>query len=143
MEENRIRETFSKSEKLCSKKAIDCLFEKGSLFYVYPFKVIYNLDKHPEEPGQRVLISIPKKYLRRSVDRNHMKRLVRESYRRLKSRIHVPVKEAKTGLNIAIIFTGRKVISFQEVNQAIEQIISKIALVLDKESESQNFTAED
>ncbi len=143
MEEKRTRETFRKTEKLCSKKAIDSLFENGSVFYANPFKVLYHIEEQPEEPGPKVLISIPKKYIRLSADRNRMKRLVRESYRRLKYRIHTPVEESKSGLSLAIIYTGKKVISFQEVNLALEQIISKLELIIEKESKSRNTKGKD
>ena len=73
--------TFSKEERLCSRKLLDQLFKNGSSFLLYPFRVSF-LHLHDEalSPVQ-VVINVSKKRYKRAVDRNLIKRRIREVYR--------------------------------------------------------------
>ncbi|RDC58640.1 ribonuclease P protein component [Pedobacter chinensis] len=73
--------TFKKEERLCSRKHLDLLFKNGSSFLLYPFRISYLfIDETTEVPVQ-VVINIPKKRYKRAVDRNLLKRRIREAYR--------------------------------------------------------------
>jgi len=73
--------TFSKSEKLCSKKDIDRLFNEGRSFTLRPLKLIYLAPEITGFQPVRVIIAIPRKRFKRAVDRNRIRRLIREAYR--------------------------------------------------------------
>src|SRR6266446_10214859 len=96
------RFTFKKEERLSRKKLIDELFKSGSSFYLAPFRIIFappekigtGLNLPPEKVGinsgetscaraapAQVLISVSTKNFKRAVDRNKIKRLIREAYR--------------------------------------------------------------
>ena len=72
------KQTLKKGERLSGEKTIKELFEKGSSFYLSPFKVV-SLPQ-PEEKENRVLISIPIRNFKRSVDRNKLKRRIYSWY---------------------------------------------------------------
>jgi ribonuclease P protein component len=73
--------TFKKEERLCNKKLIDKLYHNGSSFLCYPFKVSWLLtDKDQKFPAQ-IVFSVPKKRFKKAVDRNLIKRYMREAYR--------------------------------------------------------------
>ena len=73
--------TFKKEERLCNKKLIDELFHNGSSFLCYPYRVTWlTVEDHIEFPVQ-VLIAVPKKRYKLAVDRNLVKRRIREAYR--------------------------------------------------------------
>jgi ribonuclease P protein component len=73
--------TFKKEERLCNKKLIDELFHNGSSFLCYPYRVSWlTVEENAEFPVQ-VLIAVPKKRYKRAVDRNLVKRRIREAYR--------------------------------------------------------------
>jgi len=73
--------TFKKEERLCNKKLIDELFHNGSSFLCYPYRVMWlAVDETAEYPVQ-VLIAVPKKRYKRAVDRNLVRRRIREAYR--------------------------------------------------------------
>lgn len=77
---------FPKSERLCSIKDIEELFSKGSSTFLYPFKILYlHCDNKPPYP--QVLFSVPKKNFRKAVDRNRIKRQLKEIYRQNKGLI--------------------------------------------------------
>jgi len=76
---------FPKSEKLRLKKDIESLFKQGNRFFSYPLTVIF-IKK--ENKGQNLCgVSVPKKKFKKAVDRNRIKRQMREAYRLNKHKI--------------------------------------------------------
>src|SRR5580698_8922914 len=73
--------TFTKEERLCNKKLIHELFHKGSSFLCYPFKVSWLAVAEPQQFPAQVLLSVSKKRFKHAVDRNLLKRRIREAYR--------------------------------------------------------------
>ncbi|GAB2720752.1 ribonuclease P protein component [Hymenobacter frigidus] len=100
--------TFPKEEHLCRKKLIEELFGKqGSSFGVYPLRIVWIPASAPTTAPPQVLISVSKRTFKRAVDRNRLKRLIREAYRLNKYRL----TEQPNGHSIAllgIIFTGKE-----------------------------------
>ena len=85
--------TLSKSERLCGKKAIAGLMEhgKGGVTGCLRYKFL----KAGEADVSRILVSVPKRYFKRAVKRNLLKRRIRESYRLQKDLLPVPVDIAR------------------------------------------------
>ncbi|WP_083322518.1 ribonuclease P protein component [Hymenobacter lapidarius] len=102
------RYTFPKEEHLCRKKLIEELFGKqGSSFGVYPLRIVWIKSAVPTTAPPQVLISVSKRTFKRAVDRNRLKRLIREAYRLNKYRL----VEQPAGHQVAllgIIFTGKE-----------------------------------
>jgi ribonuclease P protein component len=99
---------FPKEEHLCRKKLIEELFGKqSSSFGVYPLRIVWIKSEAPTTAPPQVLISVSKRTFKRAVDRNRIKRLIREAYRLNKYRLI----EQPNGHSIAllgIIFTGKE-----------------------------------
>ena len=72
---------FGKDEKLKSRKSIDELFEKGKSFTVSQVRVSYKFSKTTDSPTLLAGVTVSKKYFKKAVDRNRIKRLLREAYR--------------------------------------------------------------
>lgn len=116
--------TLSKNERLHSKKSIKELFDKGSSFFLYPFKVLY-LDRPKDSiETNQVLFSVSKKKIKKAVDRNQVKRRIKEGYRLNK---HL-LSNAEVKKNIALIYVSSDIPSFKK----IEPIIQKILVRLDQ-----------
>src|SRR5690606_34395065 len=79
--------SFSKAERLCSKKLITQLFSKGSAFNLYPLRFVILKAEAPGTGFPQVLISVSKKYFKRAHDRNRLKRQIREAYRLNKTKL--------------------------------------------------------
>jgi len=73
--------TFSKEERLCSKRLIALLFSKGSSFNLYPLRFVYYTPQDLPLGPTQVLLSVSKRYFKRATDRNRLKRQMREAYR--------------------------------------------------------------
>lgn len=104
--------TFPKSARLSSKMVIDELFTKGQSFYSHPFKVCW-IESTKATSNIQVLVSVPKRIYKRAVDRNRVKRLIRESYRKNKD----VLKTISSDINIAImlIYTSKTILEYSEI----------------------------
>jgi ribonuclease P protein component len=73
--------TFKKEERLCNKRLIDELFHNGSSFLCYPFKASWLFIDEPLQFPVQILFAVSKKRFKHAVDRNLIKRRMREAYR--------------------------------------------------------------
>ena len=121
--------TFSKKERIVSNKLMETLFEKGDSQTVtaFPLKAVYLPIDRPENgaPAQ-VLISVPKKRFKHAVDRNRVKRQVREAFRHHKEIIYERIATDKQLLVAFIWLSDRHYVS-SEVEQRIVRLLKKIA----------------
>ncbi|MBR6250947.1 MAG: ribonuclease P protein component [Bacteroidales bacterium] len=110
--------TFSKAEKLCSDTAIERLFTDGQSVAKFPLRAVY---RQNDSDVTRVLISVSKKRFHHAVDRNRVKRLVREAYRLNKQLLNVPQT-----LDLAFIFIGNKLPDYNAITKSVITIIERI-----------------
>ncbi|MEJ8804510.1 ribonuclease P protein component [Pontibacter sp. H249] len=119
--------TFSKEEHLCSKRLIALLFSKGSSFNLYPLRFIYYSPQDMPPVQTQVLISVSKRYFKRAVDRNRLKRQIREAYRLNK---HLPAQQPEQApLLLGILYIGKEKKSFHTIQKklisGLERCLSK------------------
>ena len=112
--------SFSKNEKLTGKKRIEELFRSGSFFYLKSFYVRSKESQLDDAPHQ-VLISVPKKNFKRAVDRNKIKRIVREAYRLNKHKI----EEVKP-LYIGFVYISKHILTFHEIQDQLIQCLDRL-----------------
>jgi len=120
------RFTFSKEERLSSKVLIEDLFAKGDSFFKYPFKVIVKKSSSENESIVRILISVPKRMFKKAVDRNKLKRLIREAYRLNKNILYDNMHEETHFLDIAFVYTAKSILSYSEIERKIILILQTI-----------------
>ncbi len=122
--------TFLKEERLCSKKHLDLLFKNGSSFLFYPFRISYLfVDALLPSPVQ-VVISVPKKRYKRAVDRNLIKRRIREAYRLNKAQQLYPILASTTkGLLLSIQFVGKEIPEFEFMQQKLKLVFEKFKTI--------------
>jgi len=112
--------TLPKSERLHAEKSIKELFEKGSSFFLYPFKVMFWVGEGVEESPNQVLFSVSKKKIKKATGRNYIKRRLKEAYRLNKSLL------PPTGLLLGFIFVGEAKMSFGELEPKMKQVLQRL-----------------
>ena len=118
--------TFTKKERLSSKKLIDQLFTEGKTFFSYPFKVFYLFKETEEEFPVQVLITVSKKNFKKAVDRNKIKRLVREGYRKNKLLLHDYLNEKNKSVLLGLVYVGETIPLSQEIEQKLILILQRL-----------------
>lgn len=116
--------SFRKDEILRKKKLIDQLFAEGTSFFVYPFKILV-LPAPLETPFPvQVLISVSKRSFKYAVDRNRIKRQIREIYRLNKQQLYDHLNKNNEQCVMAIIYTAKIHLSSEEMEIKIKQCLN-------------------
>jgi ribonuclease P protein component len=120
-------QTFKKSERLCSRSKIKSLFETSNSFAAYPIRLLWKKETTEETaPGVQVLISVPKRNIKKAVKRNRIKRLIRESYRKNKQLLLTQDGKEMLHCSIIFIFTGKEEITYSETETKIIQLLRRL-----------------
>ena len=85
--------TLGEQERLKSKKLLGKLYEEGKSIKVFPLRMVYVQTEHTSKFPVQVGVSVPKRNFKRAVDRNRIKRLLRETYRKEKHMVYDGVNQ--------------------------------------------------
>jgi len=118
--------TFKKAEKLNSKVLIEKLFENGRSFTTHPFRVTWlSCSINTGFPAQ-IGFAVPKKNFKRAVDRNKLKRVGREAYRKHKQKLYTYLTEQNKSIIIMLIYTAKEQTKYNVVESKINTIIDRL-----------------
>ncbi len=117
--------SFTRREKLKSKKAITELFISGDSLKEFPLRLRYLRDLDSEEDQIKVAISVPKRSFKSAVDRNRIKRLIREAYRKNKTSV-------KGSWNLMFIYTDNKEWNYHSLEKKIIALLDKFSHLAEK-----------
>ncbi|GHE23500.1 ribonuclease P protein component [Sphingobacterium griseoflavum] len=121
--------TFTKEERLCSKRLIDGLFHNGSSFVLYPYRIVFLLanNQHDNDgPPAQCILSVSKKRFKRAVDRNFIKRRMREAYRLQKSSLYGFLHEHSVHLLVAFQYIGKEKLPSVQLHQRMGLVLDKL-----------------
>jgi ribonuclease P protein component len=127
----KINNSFSKTERLCSTKVISELFESGRKFNNHPLRIIWRLSDKSDPQHIKILISVPKKYFTKAIERNLIKRRIREAYRKNKNILHsVLTEKASISVDIAFIFVGKNITDYNELETKVISVLQNLVGLL-------------
>jgi ribonuclease P protein component len=120
--------SFGKTEHLKSNLSIQDLLKNGQTVSGYPLKIYWKIssDNH-QKSSVRVALSVPKRKFKRAVDRNLIKRRIRESYRLNKYIVINPLRDKELNVIMIILFLSDEFISFDSVDALIRKLLHKLA----------------
>lgn len=119
------RQTLRKNERLYEKKIIDTLFEDGEIFNSPPVKVLWKTYEGQAQPPVKAAFAVPRKLFKKAVDRNLLKRRMREAYRRNKYIIYDSTFAKKQHYCLIFVYIGKGKALYPEIE-------SKIVLTLQR-----------
>ena len=124
-----MEQSLNKSNSLKSKIVISQIFKEKKGFINYPIRISY-IETHLNKPAQLVF-SVPKRKFKRAVDRNKIKRLIREAYRTNQSDFITNLTNKKKSLAIYIGFVGNEMPSYSVIEEKIKLSLVRLLNELD------------
>jgi ribonuclease P protein component len=123
--------SFRKDEILRRKKLIDLLFAEGNSFFVYPFKILWLPVALDSGFPVQILINVTKRAFRHAVDRNRIKRQIRELYRLNKHELYEQLDRSHQQGVLAIVYTARVHLPHEEMETKIKAALKRLLKEID------------
>ena len=117
---------FPKKQKLCGEKVIERLFANGKSISEKPFRAIWNFEKNNDQVFVKSLIVVSKKRLKLAVERNVVKRRIKEAYRLQKKQLEYFLESTNQQLNLAIIYQQEEILDYKTLEEKINLLLSRL-----------------
>jgi ribonuclease P protein component len=118
--------TFRKDEILRKKKSIDQLFNEGASFFIHPFRIFWLDSTSSTSYPAQILVSVSKRNFKRAVDRNRIRRQIREIYRVSKQPFYEFLEENRLQCTFAIIYTARTIPASDDLRLKIKEVLARL-----------------
>lgn len=129
--------TLGKRDRLKSRKQIEQLFNQGKSFSLYPFKIVYAVtNASSANDGISFAVSASARNFKKAVDRNRIKRLIREAYRLQNTGLKNKLRESNRRLNLFFIYTGREIPGFSQIKERTQLVLERLIKLLDEKPAS-------
>lgn len=128
--------TLGKTERLKSRKLTELLFSEGNKFTIAPFRIHYSFtiaEKSSLHPiAIRFGVGVSKRNFKKAVDRNRIKRLIREAYRLQNKILKEKLQEKENRLSVFFIYTGKELPVYQDVFEKVGKGLNKLCMILNE-----------
>lgn len=128
----KMKYNFPKQEKVVSLKIINALFEKGThQVFLFPFKISLVIVTNQAVSSQ-VLIIVPKRNFKKAVDRNRIKRQIREIYRLNKAPFLTTLNNLQIQVALSVAFIGKNNLDYNKANWAFVKALKMLTEYIEK-----------
>ena len=126
------RNTFRKRDRLKSSIEIEALYRENQSIVSYPLKCYYSFSNaNDNKPAVRVAFAVPKKTFKHAVERNSLKRRMREAYRlNAKNIFESFMNQKDKQLKLFFIYVGKEILDYVEIEKALKGVLNR--LIVDK-----------
>jgi len=130
--EKQVRYTLNKDDRLKSRKAIEYLFKDGKSFSIFPLRILYMINTASEKPPSnlRAGFSVSTRNFKKAVNRNRIKRLLREAYRLQKHLLAEQIEAADKALIVFFIYTGNELPDYKTIEEKTQASIKRLQKIL-------------
>lgn len=127
------RYRFPAAEKLKSRKQIEQLFKAGHSFSNFPFRILW-LYTEEQEVVLQAGFTVGSKHFKKAVDRNRIKRLMREAYRLQKNELMKNLAENKKQAVLFFIYVGNELPEYQLIFAKTSHVIKRLIKIINENS---------
>ena len=120
------RATFRKAERLTGRKAIGELLDHGTTLSQAPLRMTWLTREAAGRVPARIAIAVPKKNFARAVDRNRIRRQLREVYRKNKQRLHALLSQQGLQAMILLVYSGKHLPEYGELETPFNRILTQL-----------------
>ncbi|MEO8150008.1 MAG: ribonuclease P protein component [Bacteroidia bacterium] len=129
---------FKKEERLCSKKIFEELAVGKNSFFSHPIKLIW-LQKEtlPDDALVQAAFTVPKRLFKKAVDRNRIKRIMREAYRLNKHYLYEDCIAKNKRLALLFVYVAKDSPNFNLMQEKLLLLLQRLM----KNGHKQNHSA--
>lgn len=124
--------TLHRNERLKSRTLIGRLFREGNSYVAYPLRVVWlPMDAAACEATQigaaraQLAISVPKRVFKTAVERNRLKRRIREAYRLHKKQLYDKLNAGHQCAALMLVYIGKEELPYSEIARGVQKMIQK------------------
>lgn len=120
--------TLGKSQRLKSRKRIDAIFKTGQKLNASPCKAFFTNTPHSgkNNPGLQLGVGVSKRFFKHAVDRNRIKRLMREAWRLQKQDLQQLLQQQNQSMQVFVIFTANELPQWPVIQEKMAIILNKL-----------------
>ncbi len=120
-----MNQTFGRVYKLKSTKQIDSLFKTGTWEIKYPLKIVYLKQTNEDNSSFKCGFSVPKRFFKKAVERNYLKRLMREIVRKHKTEIQEAFSEP---VIFMLVYSSKEISNYLKIEYLLKTLLKSIKL---------------
>jgi len=124
--------SLGSKERLKSRKSIEQLFTNGKKIVIAPYRTLYLMNTSQGKPILRFGAGVSARNFKKAVDRNRIKRLIREAYRLQKNELQEQLIAKNSSLDIFIIYTAKELPVYQDVYMKVGLVLEKLNRLLEQ-----------
>ena len=118
--------SYNKFEKLKSRKQIELLFAKGKSISAFPVKVFYLPVEHTPMHPVQVGVGVSARNFKKAVDRNTIKRRMREAYRLHKLPLHEHLITNQKSVAVFILWIDKQLPTAAALQDLMPGVLEKL-----------------
>jgi ribonuclease P protein component len=119
--------TLGKKERLKSNLVIQNLLKNGKTISAFPLKIYWDINEDIQQQSPvRMAVSVPRRRIRQAVDRNLLKRRLREAYRLNKSILYDPLRKKGLSVVLIILFLADEFLTYEAVESKVRDLLRRL-----------------
>jgi len=118
--------SYNKKEKLKSRSQLEAIFASGKTFSVFPLKVFFLETGTAQTENVKVGVGVSARHFKKAVQRNRIKRVLREAYRLEKQSLQQQLIEQQKQIAVFFLYIDKEMPAFEVVRDKMKDCLSKL-----------------